>query len=122
MAEQKTHTPGPWRWHRNGADWYIITADMTAEEGEYTDAIIDDGSAGGEYTPVIDVYGPNARLLVAAPDMLEALEAWSACCRHNCTPACKRHPEGNCVEGFQLWQKAGRLMDAAIAKAKGGRA
>lgn len=60
------HTPGPWRWKWLGSASRLL--------GPNEEWIHSDGSAGGEYSPDIDVDGPNARLIAASPDLLEALE------------------------------------------------
>jgi hypothetical protein len=51
------HTPGPWRWHGG----YLV--------GPGDVLIADDGSAGGEYLPLINTQGANARLIASAPDL-----------------------------------------------------
>src|SRR6185312_3161999 len=76
-------TPGPWRWCR-----HYLMQDCHAPHG-FGDAqgketnpyntpcgrpIADDGSAGGDYTPAIDITGPDAALIAAAPEMYEALK------------------------------------------------
>lgn len=61
------HTPGPWRWEHVSCYHNLVGADGTT--------VCDDGSACSEYPPTIDVNGPNARLIAAAPEMLQALKA-----------------------------------------------
>lgn len=61
------HTPGPWRWHANphgGAR--VVTTGV---------AVADVLARGGVPHPAQEHCEANARLISAAPDMLEALEA-----------------------------------------------
>lgn len=62
------HTPGPWQWRPIMDGFYheLVGADDMR--------VHSDGSACGEYGPDIDVAGPDARLIAAAPDLLSALE------------------------------------------------
>lgn len=60
------HMPGPWEWVKR--KYY---SDLVGANGVI---VISDGSAGGEYRPDLDVTGPDARLIAAAPDLLEAIE------------------------------------------------
>jgi hypothetical protein len=67
MSEkQRPWTPGPWRW--DGCD--LIHDSPTGRQ-----YIATDGSDGGEHGPVTDSSGPDARLMAAAPELFEALEA-----------------------------------------------
>ena len=73
----KAHTPGPWVWEALH-DYCTLVSYIAGEvypngTQKYIE-VIDDGSAGGEYSPTIDVNGPDARLIAAAPDLLVALE------------------------------------------------
>ena len=71
------HTPGPWRWEeRNGYDVLVscVEGEFYSNGDKQHVEVIDDGSAGGEYSASIDVDGPDARLIAAAPDLLEALK------------------------------------------------
>ena len=62
-------TPGPWYWvERMGC--FDLTSDALSELEE----VIDDGSAGGEYSPTITPDSPDAKLIAAAPELLEALQ------------------------------------------------
>ena len=60
------------------APWSWVQLEFSGYYHELHDAdgkvVLDDGSAQGEYSPQIDVKGANARLIAAAPDLLEALE------------------------------------------------
>lgn len=64
-------TKGPWKWHKrkHSNTHFLASEDETNDDF----AIIDDGSAYGEYGAVIDVDGDNAKLIAAAPELLEAL-------------------------------------------------
>lgn len=65
-------TQGPWKWHKrkHSNTHFLARKDETNDDF----AIIDDGSAYGEYGAVIDVDGDNAKLIAAAPELLEALQ------------------------------------------------
>lgn len=66
-------TKGPWIWveqYRGGHAWL----QSTSEKFTIGNAIIDDGSARGEYAPRITVDEANAHLIAAAPDLYESLE------------------------------------------------
>lgn len=61
-------TPGPWYWvERMG--YFDLTSDALSELEE----VIDDGSAGGEYSPTITPGSPDAKLIAAAPELIEVL-------------------------------------------------
>jgi hypothetical protein len=62
------HTPGPWvkGWYDDVLDEIVIQT----YEGEYVASIDCDGAYEGRIAACIDA---NARLIAAAPDMLEAL-------------------------------------------------
>lgn len=116
MSAQHTH--GPWKWqegnptitrHWNGKDCVIATVDWRAL------AWHEDGNCAGRES------GANARLIAAAPDLLEALEllfgnnALQSVCHHYDADAFGR------VKG--TWgAKAEAKARAAIAKATGGAA
>lgn len=65
------YTQGPWIWVDR---WLVPAWDQDAIKSPGSSAIADDGSAYGEYGSVIDPKGANARLIAAAPELLEALE------------------------------------------------
>lgn len=63
-------TPGPWVWHTgNSSSWLGRKSDIRSDG-----AVIDDGSACGEYCAVIDVNGCDAKLIAAAPELLSVLQ------------------------------------------------
>lgn len=69
------HTAGPWEWIDRG-EWHELVHYLPGETFKNSEPryvrIHSDGSAGGEYGPDIDVSGPDARLIAAAPDLLAA--------------------------------------------------
>ena len=70
MADEKqeAYSPGPWQW-REVDGWSchdLVDANGSTVHG--------DGSAYGEYRADIDVHGPNAHLIAAAPQLYEALK------------------------------------------------
>lgn len=95
------HTKGPWEWAVKDGNAFLVPAwHEDAKSYPETCAIIDDGSAYGEYTATIKPDSPDAKLIAAAPDLLEALEAVLETCE-------------NCGDDAYL------SAIAAIAKAKG---
>lgn len=64
-------TPWPWRWIRNDEDstdpdeTYIDGYKIVAKDGIIT--VMDDGSAGGEYSPRISPDDPDGILIERAP-------------------------------------------------------
>lgn len=107
MSETK-FTPGPWGWveqYRGGHAWL----QSASEKFTIGNAIIDDGSAYGEYPPRIAVNEANAHLIAAAPDLYEALERLLPMAEDDC---------------FQYGNSADEDEDiifarAALAKARG---
>lgn len=74
MKERRI-TPGPWKWVEDDGDWYLIEAfNRDSQKYPSLGCIISDGSACGEYIPDIEMDNPDAKLIEAAPLMLEALE------------------------------------------------
>lgn len=59
----KTHTPGPWEYHNSG----------------FCDVVYTRGEKLGDGDRICEMYGPNteanARLIAAAPELLEACKA-----------------------------------------------
>ena len=106
MRETK-HTPGPWR--ISGESATTVQADYRAINSEGGVLIARAlGYPNSGYFPSDDEAAANARLIAAAPELLEALEAL-------------RDNVGTCIcydesaREFNAWEMA----KAAIAKAKG---
>jgi hypothetical protein len=75
----ENHTPGPWAWKQSKTnDFYNLVAigDYGFHpNGDKVEPVVhSDGSACGEYGADIDVHGADAKLIAAAPDLLEACE------------------------------------------------
>jgi hypothetical protein len=102
---EKKFTPGPWE-HRTGMNQMISDKTTVAslgirtkEEGAMQDFIFSDAEEHGDQEA-------DAKLIAAAPEMLDALlaeEAW--------------REEGNPEKSEDLRIKAARLREAAIKKA-----
>ena len=99
--QETTHTPGPWEVMRHGA-------------GETDDMTIREDKTGGQYVALVQVFEDpdfapraraNARLIAAAPTMLEALERLADACA--------------VCDGFLLVSFAVDEARAAIAAARG---
>ena len=90
------HTPGPWQWgQRNGSPWPVLQSG--------------DPDAGWiAMTAAPD--GPDARLIAAAPDMLDALMQATILLKHAC--------DGHALES-QYAVETADAMTAAITKAIG---
>ncbi len=63
-------TPGPWAWKRpyESADYHELVNPAGA-------VVTQDGAAGGEYSPDIDVSGPDAAFIAMSRDVVPALIA-----------------------------------------------
>ena len=101
MSEIK-HTPGPWHAILTRAGFYI--------QAEYH-VIVDTADQNGWYG-TIDSEA-NARLIAAAPELLGALEYMLSGWRY-----IQQDPKHREIYGVG-WERAQRLAEAAIAKAKG---
>ena len=97
-----THTPGPWKLHRTRSRFGL---NVVAERG--ASCICEMPSWDDEYIPERDA---NARLIAAAPEMLEALESAAAHCTDILHDP-KWHPVRHCPVLDQI--------QSVIAKAKG---
>jgi len=87
MSNETKFTPGPWHWHPYGG-YHFLCNDTKTAEGDFPGSIIhSDGSACGKYCPDINVTGPDAALIAAAPDLYAAAKeaqywlerAWGRC-------------------------------------------
>jgi hypothetical protein len=73
MTEQTKHTPGPWKAVRNTAYWEIEPANAGQDGIPFN---VGDVCASAPGMPDSGLQEANARLIAAAPDLLEALEAF----------------------------------------------
>ena len=107
MANQK-HTPGPWKYDEQRcaivslARWFTEPEDDCSGEGVRLSIVDLYGAMGGENT------GADARLIAAAPELLEALEAFLSA----------NHSVG--LREGNAWEhnEAEKIAVAAIKKAK----
>lgn len=112
------HTPGPWsvphfaRAHGCGCR-YIFAGEYL---GGIAEVYVDNGmmpSGGGNDCPSVDEATANARLIAAAPDLLEALNFLvNLAGRHSSACPAQRNPDARCACGIGPAR-------AAIAKAEG---
>lgn len=102
------HTPGPWLYYKNDfTGGFTLRDSINRLIGSTSSPSGVDARLGSPYTR----YGceANARLIAAAPELLEALEdvrEWIS----NWDPNFTHDPE---------WQESATRIDVAIAKAKG---
>lgn len=107
-TEGAKHTPGPWDVEA------LVTKTVIVKWGAFDDA---DGSAPREV--IAEVYNssgvndPNARLIAAAPELLEAAK-WSAKYLQERDPIHTKAEEAECE-----WCIVRVKLEAAIAKAEG---
>jgi hypothetical protein len=85
------HTPGPWKVEKEGTRWYEI---HYGEDGECVAEIVHDKA--------------DAKLIAAAPDMLEALEAIAG-----------NHDAGPGIDAEQLCELMTRRAMKVLAKVRG---
>ena len=98
---QGKHTPGPWvNGHYDDINDEIV---IQTHEGEYVASIDCDGAYEGKIAATIDA---NARLIAAAPDMLEALQ--------ECRAELEAYEADATGEGYK-----NPRLNAAIARATG---
>lgn len=114
-------TPGPWsfRWETSAQDWAIVTDSA----GRIIANVNTETGPSPVSAPAMQVMPAeaNARLIAAAPDMLEALEGLLAAKRD-----LDEHPDsdtsGRWERKLYAVQAAWDAARAAIAKARGGAA
>ena len=111
-------TPGPWRWvNHDGVAYLRAEANIAKSDTpdfDGLDPIVDDGSAGGEYSQTIDPHtSPYAPLLAAAPDLYTALDDLTD------ITVCIDGPIGTDPQFFRDLREKTRRALAAIAKARG---
>lgn len=120
---KKAHTPGPWIYYAdlpsNEPNWHIVT---TANKQRLL--------ANIHIEPGNEMDEANARLIAAAPDMLEALEKVSrsldaeiSAHRCSCTHPCddyKVYPGPCGALRAEKYRNIKVVADAALSKATGG--
>lgn len=99
-----THTPGPWSYRKAGRISWIQTDAPRAED----DLMILPNAAG--------VSDPNARLIAAAPDLLEALKTHMVLIAAHAAEFARQQPSKWEESNIKRNLEAAR---AAIAKAEG---
>lgn len=99
------HTPGPWWLQADGAGWYV---ECTPERGHSVAYVRAEAGEDDPDTPDAEKEA-NARLIAAAPDLLEAL--WAMVTSFHAVEYMEPH-----------MQEASNMARAAIAKAEGGAA
>jgi hypothetical protein len=71
VTDTKRHTPGPWRiWTSNS--FRRISSDATGHDGDVLHAVVQRDGHPDLHFPNGGFEGPDARLIAAAPDLLEA--------------------------------------------------
>lgn len=119
------HTPGPWYLGQTENGWTIYSKPpLETHEGlsvqeineHYKSRIVND-VCGFNWRGT--KHEANARLLVAAPEMLEALEKTQAMMKNLMVKGNVDWGKTFCID-FGLMNEALLKIDAAIAKAKGG--
>jgi len=73
MKSQSQHPPGPWTVDRINAGFYDITSEPRGEKWSAVCTVKSNGL--GQRPVAADECESNARLIAAAPDLLEAFQA-----------------------------------------------
>lgn len=120
MMAKEAHTPGPWSYRPDEYDdWGIVRAPVT-EQGRFRGGIIcqaknlealDELTFAKHREAGTDPWEANARLIAAAPELLEALKAFS------CLEV-PRNPDGN-AGFFSIPFKRIEAARSAVSKALG---
>ncbi|WP_277593643.1 hypothetical protein [Pseudomonas chlororaphis] len=105
MPEQK-HTPGPWYTHRNGFSTVYV-------EARLRQGVIQEVAACGPTEAGQEQQEANAKLIAAAPELLEALIEVTASLAWNAHGECRAIHEGPIMPS----SGAVEMARAAIAKA-----
>ena len=130
------HTPGPWRLIEThvpacggfGARW---VCEITCPDNNFIVADVPEYRTYPDETPTIEA---NARLIAAAPELLEACQTFAEWLRREDSTGCLEQPwrdKRDTPEGEALWREwfhenlrlcalAQEQARAAIAKATGG--
>lgn len=114
MTETSQYTPGPWMWEADGRE------QRTALRSSNGDCVIYAQADISGYTPSVDpwtdVSDADARLIAAAPDLLEALRAADeALAQVTAFEDDARYIMGN--TNFEIVKLRRQEVRAAIAKA-----
>lgn len=110
---KKAHTPGPWRIERGKkyGDFLIWSAHGETEVSSHWIATLKCESCPAHEEG-------NARLIAAAPDLLEALEACHKALNSIVDP--KDSAETSIQGSYEMCEKAEAIARAALSKATGG--
>lgn len=77
-SERAQHTPGPWKWWTS-CSYRRLGSEATRRDGDVLHAVIQRSDNHPDvHFPNGGVNGPDARLIAAAPELLEALKACAA--------------------------------------------
>ena len=103
------HTPGPWKHEPSLARSFEINQDT---DGKWSAVASCEENNLGSRPVSLEEAGCNARLIAAAPELLDAAEELKAAFMDGCGEATKGPKRARLV-------KAAAALDDAIAKAKG---
>lgn len=109
------HTPGPWMRTHGSGRYYIKT-----DKHSIATVFSSNGEFGCPTNPTSEQASANARLIAAAPELLEALRNLEL--GANTVEACYTRNPGNFASALRDLREYSELARAAIAKATGGAA